>query len=69
MRLFKSFIGCKVVFPFLDFVGEGMLRAVERTGYLLIEGAVIDGVDAGDLIIPTPGWLRRVDSGEVSDSQ
>ncbi|MSS84492.1 hypothetical protein FYJ24_06885 [Actinomycetaceae bacterium WB03_NA08] len=60
MRLFKSFVGSKVVFPFQDVVGEGTLRAVERTGYLLITGCVIEGVDAGDLVIPAPPWLRRV---------
>ena len=61
MRLFKSFVNSKVVFPFQDTVGEGVLRAVERTGYLLIVDAVIEGVEAGDLVIPAPEWLRRVD--------
>lgn len=60
MRLFKSFVGSKVVFPFQDVVGEGTLRAVERTGYLLIVDTVIEGVDAGDLVIPAPPWLRKV---------
>lgn len=60
MRLFKSFVGCKVVFPFQDVIGEGVLRAVERTGYLLIVDCVIDGKPAGDLVIPAPPWLRRV---------
>ena len=60
MRLFKSFVGFKVVFPFQDVVGEGVLRAVERTGYMLIVDCVIEGVDAGDLVIPAPAWLRKV---------
>lgn len=61
MRLFRSFRGSRVVFPFQDTVGEGTLRAVERTGYLLIVDVEIDGFPAGDLVIPAPDWLRRVD--------
>lgn len=60
MRLFRSFVGDRVVFPFQDVVGEGVLRAVERTGYMLIVDCVIDGHNAGDLVIPAPAWLRRV---------
>lgn len=60
MRLFKEFVGCKVVFPFLGRVAEGTLSAVERTGYLLIRDVSVDDTDAGDLILPTPDWVRRV---------
>lgn len=60
MKLFRSFIGDRVVFPFQDVIGEGTLRAVERSGYMLITGCVVDGYEAGDLVITPPDWLRRV---------
>ena len=63
MRLFKTFIGDLVVFPFQDSIGEGSLCVVERSGYMLITGCVIEGVDAGDLVIPAPDWLRRAVTG------
>ena len=63
MRLFRTFIVDQVVFPFQDTIGEGVLRAVERSGYMLITGCVIEGVDAGDLVIPAPDWIRRAVTG------
>lgn len=63
MRLFRTFVGDRVVFPFQDTIGEGVLRAVERSGYMLIIGCVIEGVDAGDLVIPAPDWMRRAVTG------
>ena len=51
------------MFPFQDTIGEGTLCVVERSGYMLITGCVIEGVDAGDLVIPAPDWLRRAVTG------
>ena len=60
MRLFRTFIGDKVIFPIEGSVGEGTLRAVERSGYMLITDCKVEGKAAGDLVIPPPSWLRRV---------
>lgn len=60
MKLFRSFVGYRVVFPFQDTVGGGVLSAVSRDGWILVENAQIDGVDAGDMILALPEWMRRV---------
>lgn len=64
MKLFRTFIGDRVVFPIEDNVGEGLLRAVERSGYMLITDCRVEGKDAGDIVIPPPAWLRRVVADE-----
>ena len=67
MKLFRMFIGDRVIFPFQDVIGEGILLVVERTGYMFLSDVEIEGEPVGDLVIPRPEWLRRAVSGEVSD--
>lgn len=61
MRLYRSFIGYHVVFPFQDVVADGTLRAVERTGYIMVEDAHVGETPLGTLVVEAPKWMRKVD--------
>nr|DAN91442.1 MAG TPA: haloacid dehalogenase-like hydrolase [Caudoviricetes sp.] len=59
MRLIRRLVGNAVVFPLDGTIVEGVLHAVDRTGYMWVTDAVADGTTLGDIVLEIPQWVRR----------